>query len=295
MTEKIGQDGRAVIIGAGAVLASLTSVTLGAAIAKTLFPLVGAYGITSLRVGLGAILLLLFRRPWRRAVPSALLRPLIAYGAVLGLMNILIYQAFARIPIGIAIAIEVIGPLAVVLFGSRRPRDFLWLAAAVGGLLLLLPVRSDAALDPLGVGFALAAAACWATYILTGKRVSGALGGDAVAWGMVIAAILILPVGVAHQTAALFSPHVLLLGMAIAFLSSALPYSLDMEAMRRLPAPVFGLMVSSAPAVGAVIGFVLLDERLTQLQWIAVLCIMAASGGSALTVGHKPAIEDAPQ
>jgi len=111
----------------------------------------------------------------------------------------------------------------------------------------------------------------------------------------VIAAILILPVGVAHQTAALFSPHVLLLGMAIAFLSSALPYSLDMEAMRRLPAPVFGLMVSSAPAVGAVIGFVLLDERLTLLQWIAVLCIMAASGGSALTAGHKPAIEDAPQ
>jgi inner membrane transporter RhtA len=295
MTEKIGQDGRVVIIGAGAVLLSLTSVTLGAAIAKTLFPLVGAYGITSLRVGLGAILLLLFRRPWRRAVPSALLRPLIAYGAVLGLMNILIYQAFARIPIGIAIAIEVIGPLAVVLFGSRRPRDFLWLAAAIGGLLLLLPVRSNAALDPLGVGFALAAAACWATYILTGKRVSGALGGDAVAWGMVIAAILILPVGIAHQTAALFSPHVLLLGIAIAFLSSALPYSLDMEAMRRLPAPVFGLMVSSAPAVGAVIGFVLLDERLTLLQWIAVLCIMAASGGSALTAGHKPTIEEAPQ
>ncbi|MFC3441644.1 DMT family transporter [Sphingobium rhizovicinum] len=295
MSGKIRQDGRATIIGACAVLASLTSVTLGAAIAKTLFPVVGAYGITSLRVGLGAILLLLFRRPWRRPIPSRLRWPLLAYGAVLGLMNILIYQAFARIPIGIAIAIEVIGPLAVVLFGSRRPRDFLWLAAAVAGLLLLLPLRSDAALDPAGVGFALAAAACWATYILTGKRVSGALGGDAVAWGMLVAAIVILPVGLAEQNAALFSAHVLLLGIAIAILSSALPYSLDMEAMRRLPAPVFGLMVSSAPAVGAVIGFLLLGERLSPLQWIAILCIMAASGGSALTAGRKPAIEETPQ
>ncbi|QGP80817.1 EamA family transporter [Sphingobium sp. CAP-1] len=287
MTLKIRQDGRDVVIGAGAVLASLTSVTLGAAIAKSLFPLVGAFGITSLRIGLGAILLLLFRRPWRRAVPADLRWPLIAYGATLGVMNVLIYQAFARIPIGIAIGIEVIGPLAVVLFGSRRPRDFMWLAAAAVGLALLLPLHSDAPLDPLGVAFALAAAACWAFYIVSGKRVSGALGGDAVAWGMLVAAVLILPVGLVDHSAALFRSHVLLLGLAIACLSSAVPYSLDMEAMRRLPAPVFGLMVSSAPAVGAVIGFFLLGERLTPLQWIAILLIMVASGGSALTMGRN--------
>ncbi len=192
-------------------------------------------------------------------------------------------------------AIEVTGPLAIVLFGSRRPRDFLWLGAAVIGLLLLLPLRSDAVLDPLGVIFAVGAAACWALYILTGKRVSGALRGDAVAWGMLAAAILVLPVGLTHAGASLFSPWVLMVGLAIALLSSALPYSLEMEAMRRLPAPVFGLLLSAAPAIGALAGFVVLGERLTALQGVAIFCIIAASGGSALTVRHAPAIEDAPQ
>ncbi|KAK0365729.1 hypothetical protein LTR94_005935 [Friedmanniomyces endolithicus] len=264
----------AVLAGAGAVLASLLSMNMGAAFAKTLFPIVGAYGIAALRIFLAAILLMLFRRPWRRPIPA---------------------DAFARIPLGIAMAIEVTGPLAIVLFGSRRPRDFLWLGAAVIGLLLLLPLRSDAVLDPLGVIFAVGAAACWALYILTGKRVSGALRGDAVAWGMLAAAILVLPVGLTHAGASLFSPWVLMVGLAIALLSSALPYSLEMEAMRRLPAPVFGLLLSAAPAIGALAGFVVLGERLTALQGVAIFCIIAASGGSALTVRHAPAIEDAPQ
>ena len=162
----------AVLAGAGAVLASLLSMNMGAAFAKTLFPIVGAYGIAALRIFLAAILLMLFRRPWRRPIPADVRWPLLIYGATLALMNLLIYQAFARIPLGIAMAIEVTGPLAIVLFGSRRPRDFLWLGAAVIGLLLLLPLRSDAVLDPLGVIFAVGAAACWALYILTGKRVS---------------------------------------------------------------------------------------------------------------------------
>ncbi|WP_420144535.1 EamA family transporter [Sphingobium sp.] len=285
----------AALAGAGAVLLSLSSMNLGAAFAKTLFPLVGAYGIAALRIDLAAILLLLFRRPWRRPIPRDIRWPLLAYGVTLGFMNLFIYQAFARIPLGIAMAIEVTGPLAIVLFGSRRPRDFLWLGAAVAGLLLLLPLKSDAALDPLGVAFAVGAAACWALYILTGKRISGALGGDAAAWGMLVAAILMMPVGLAHAGAALFSPWVLMVGLAIALLSSAFPYSLEMEAMRWLPAPVFGLMLSSAPAVGALAGFIVLGERLTPLQWFAILCIMAASGGSALTTGRNAAIEDAPQ
>ncbi len=284
----------AAMIGAGAVLLSLGSMNLGAAFAKSLFPLVGAPGIAALRIVLAAILLLLFRRPWRRPIPSALRWPLLAYGATLALMNLLIYQAFARIPLGTAIAIEVTGPLAIVLFGSRRPRDFLWLAAAVAGLLLLLPIRNDARLDPLGVAFACGAAVCWAFYILTGKRVSGGLGGDAVAWGMVVAALLIAPVGLGTAGAAFVSPHVLGVGFAVAFLSSALPYSLEMEAMRRLPAAVFGLLLSSAPAIGALAGFLVLGERLTPIQWIAIVSIMAASAGSALTIPRKPRIEDAP-
>jgi len=273
----------------------MISVNFGAAFAKMLFPLLGAAGVAGLRIALAAVLLWLVRRPWRRTVPRGSRAWLGIYGATLGLMNLCIYEAFARIPMGVAIAIEVAGPLAVVLFGSRRPRDFLWLAAAVAGLLLLLPVRHDAALDPIGVAFACAAGVCWALYIVTGKRVSGAVGRDAVAWGMLAAAILVLPLGVADAGVALLSPHVLLVGLAIAILSSALPYSLEMEAMQRLPAHVFGLLVSTAPAMGALAGFIVLGERLTPLQWTAIVCIMAASAGSALTAGHKPAIEDAPQ
>lgn len=288
------QDARGTMIGTGAVLLSLLSMNLGAAFAKTLFPLVGAPGVAALRILLAALLLLSFRRPWRRKVPSALRWPLLGYGATLALMNLLIYQAFARIPLGTAIAIEVTGPLAIVLFGSRRPRDFLWLAAAVAGLLLLLPIRPDARLDPLGVAFACGAAICWALYILAGKRVSAGIGGDAVAWGMLVAAILISPAAVGPVGAALHSPHLLLVAFAVAFLSSALPYSLEMEAMRRLPAPVFGLLLSSAPAIGALAGFVVLGERLSAIQWLAMLSIMVASAGSALTVAQRPRIEDAP-
>lgn len=286
---------RAALIGTGAVLASLISVNFGAAFAKTVFPLLGAAGVAALRISLAAALLWLLRKPWRRRVPTGAGWWLAAYGATLGLMNLCIYLAFERIPLGVAIAIEVSGPLAVVLFGSRRPRDFCWLAAAVAGLLLLLPLHSDAPLDPVGVAFACAAGLCWALYIVAGKRVSGLVGGDAVAWGMLAAAILVLPIGVAHAGMALLSPGILLVGLAIAILSSALPYSLEMEAMRRVPAHVFGLLVSASPAVGALAGFIVLGERLTPLQWVAIFCIMAASAGSALTAGHKPAIEDAPQ
>lgn len=283
------------LAGAGAVLASLLSMNMGAAFAKSLFPIVGAYGIAALRIFLAAILLMMVRRPWRRAIPRDARLPLLAYGATLALMNLMIYQAFARIPLGIAMAIEVTGPLAIVLIGSRRPHDFLWLGAAVIGLLLLLPLRSDTTLDPLGVAFAVVAAICWALYIVTGKRVSGALRGDAVAWGMLVAAALVMPVGFTHGGATFVSSHVLMVALAIAILSSALPYSLEMEAMRRLPAPVFGLLLSAAPAIGALAGFLVLGERLTPVQWGAILCIIAASGGSALTVRRTPVIEDAPQ
>lgn len=284
----------AALIGAVAVLGSLISVNLGAAVAKTLFASLGVFGVVAIRVGLGAVILLVVRRPWRRPVPGDMRWMLLAYGATLGLMNLLIYLAFAHIPIGIAIAIEVTGPLMIVLLGSRRPRDFLWLGAAVAGLLLLLPLHSDAALDPLGVLFACGAAICWALYILAGRRVSHRLGGDAAAWGMVVAAILLVPFGL-PPVAVLASPPIMLLGVGIAILSSALPYSLEIEAMRRLPAQVFGLLLSASPAIGALAGFAVLGERLTPVQWFAIACIVTASGGSALTGRRKAVIEQAPQ
>jgi len=277
------------LIGAGAVVASLAAQNVGAAFAKHLFPVVGAYGVTGLRIALAALLLLTLRRPWRRMPARAIVPALVAYGAMLGLMNLLIYQAFARLPIGVATGIEVLGPLAVVLWGSRARRDLAWFAAAVTGLVLLLPLRAGAALDPLGLAFAGGAAACWALYIVYGKRVSDALGGDAVAWGMVIAAAINVPIGAVAAGPALLTPWVLGIGFVVAVLSSALPYSLEMEAMRRLPAHVFGILLSAAPAVAALAGFVVLGEMLTPIQWFAILLIMVASAGSAMAASRPRA------
>jgi inner membrane transporter RhtA len=282
----------AALAGMAATLSALISTTVGAALAKTLFPLFGALGIAATRIAFAAILLLLFRRPWRRAVPRDARWGLVGYGVMLGLMNLLIYQAFARIPIGIAVAIEVTGPLAIALFGSRKPRDFLWLGAAALGLMLLVPPTGEEPLDPIGVAFAATSGLCWALYILAGKHVSETLGSDAVAWGMAIAAVLVVPLGIGHVGAALLTPKVFGIGLAIAFLSSALPYLLEMEAMRRLPAGVFGLLTSAAPAVAALSGYAILGERLTPAQWFAILCVMIASAGAALTANRQPTIRD---
>lgn len=276
-------DNNATLSGAAAAWGSLLSMNFGAGLAKHLFPMIGAYGITSLRITLAAIILCLVIRPWKRTGLRSFQGALLGYGAVLGLMNLCFYQAIARIPIGIAIGIEVIGPLAVVVMGSRSRRDFLWLAAAGGGLLLLLPVRSDNALDPVGIAFACGAAACWAAYILCGKRVSVTLGRDAVAWGMAIAALITLPFGLAASGTRLFAPWTLGLGIGIAILSSVLPYTLEMAALRRLPAHVFGILLSASPAVGALVGYVLLGELLTPVQWCAILCIILAACGSAIS------------
>ncbi len=270
-----------------AIVASMVSVNFGAAYAKHLFPLVGSAGVTAVRVGLAACFLLAFWRPWRSLPTRADAANLAVYGLMLGAMNLLIYAAFARIPIGIAVAIEVTGPLAVVVLSSRRARDFAWVACAAAGLWLLLPIRAGAAdLDPLGVAFSLGAAFCWAMYIVYGKRVSTLRGGHAVAWGMLVAALFTVPAGLAQAGTALFTPVVLLGGLAVALLSSILPYSLEMMALSRLPRSVFGMLVSAGPAVGALAGFAMLGERLDAAQWTAIALIILACGGSAATSGR---------
>ncbi len=270
------------------LLASLLSQYVGAASAKSLFPLVGAEGVTGLRVGLSAVMLLAILRPWRRLPERADLGNLLVYGATLGAMNLSIYRAMELIPIGIAIAIEVTGPLAVALLGSRRLKDFLWIACAAVGLVLLLPLReASAALNPVGIAYAAAAAFCWALYIVFGKRASSLPGGQAVAWGMLVAASFTVPLGIAHAGASLLVPAVLFTGLAVAVLSSMVPYLLEMMALRRLPSHVFGLAVSASPAVAALIGFLMLGERLSAVQWAAIACIMCASAGSALAKGRR--------
>lgn len=268
--------------GASLTLIALASTAVGAAFAKTLIALVGAAGIAGLRIAIAGLMIFLVRRPWRRRIPQDLWGALATYGVMLGLMNLLIYQAFARIPIGIAVAIEVTGPLTVALMGSRRPRDLLWLGIAVIGLLLLIPRGSTEQLNWIGLGFAAASGLCWALYIVSGKRVATELGGDAAAWGLLIATIMFLPAGFAQAGASLLTPHIVRSVMIIALLSSAVPYSLEIVAMRRLPTALFGLISSAAPAVGAISGFLLLNERLTITQWSAIACVMIASAGGAL-------------
>jgi inner membrane transporter RhtA len=271
-----------------AIAAAMVSTYAGAAFAKQLFPLVGSEGVTALRVGLSALMLMAFVRPWRSLPARADLPILAAYGVTLGCMNLLIYRAFALIPIGIAVAIEVTGPLVLVILSSRRARDFGWVACAMLGLWLLLPLHAGAApLDMNGVAYAVGAAACWALYIVFGKRASGTRGGGVVAWGMLAAALFTVPVGAAYAGRALLAPQVLLAGLAVAALSSALPYTLEMVALRRLPRRVFGILVSSSPAVSALAGFIVLGERLGWLQWLAIALVIVASAGSAATARER--------
>ncbi|HWJ95223.1 MAG TPA: EamA family transporter [Telluria sp.] len=278
------QGARAVLVPGLAILAAMLSVNFGAAFAKQLFPVVGSEGVTALRVGLAACMLMALSRPWRTRVARADAINLLVYGLMLGGMNLLIYRAFAHIPIGLAVAIETTGPLAVVVLSSRHARDFFWIGLALLGLWLLLPLRaSAAALDPAGIAYALGAAFCWAMYIVFGKRASSLKGSDAVAWGMLVAALFTVPLGVAHAGGALFAPAVLASGLAVALLSSAVPYTLEMVALSRLPQRVFGILVSAGPAIGALAGFVMLGEVLTAVQWLAIALIIFASAGSAAT------------
>ena len=272
-----------------ALLGSQVSVNLGAAVAKNLFGVIGVEAITAFRVGFSALLLLAIFRPWRFRLTGRDVVNLLVYGTVMGMMNLLIYRAFARIPIGIAVAIEVTGPLAVALLSSRRPRNIAACALAGFGLYLLLPIHSGDAgrVDPAGVAYAFGAAACWALYIVFGKRASSLRGGQAVAWGMLVASLFIVPLGVFHVDASVLTPAIVLVGLAIAVLSSALPYSLEIVALRGLPQGLFGMLSSAAPAISALAAMLVLGERLNAMQWIAIGCIVVASAGSATWARRK--------
>ena len=271
-----------------ALLVAMVSLQVGASIAKTLFPVIGAEGATTLRLGLSAVILAVALKPWRAKITGANWWAVTIYGGALAGMNLTFYMSLQTIPLGIAIALEFCGPMAVAMFWSRRPVDFLWVAMAVGGLLLLLPVgETSAALDPVGVGFALGAGVCWAIYIVAGQRAGSEHGSQATVLGVMIAAILVAPVGVAHAGAGLIALAVLPAALAVAVLSSALPYTLEMFALRRLPTQTFGILMSLEPALGAVIGFLLLQESLALQHIGAIAVIVLASAGAAFTIKPK--------
>jgi inner membrane transporter RhtA len=281
---------RPLLLAVCSVVLAMLTIQSGASIAKQLFPLIGPEGTTALRLGFSALVLWLVFRPWR-SLPSGRRdwQAILTYGICLGGMNILFYMAIERIPLGIGVALEFTGPLAVALFSSRRKRDLLWVAFALAGILLLLPdMRGVDALDPLGVILALAAGACWAGYILFGKKTNTqASGGITVALGMTVAAAFLVPIGAISQGMALLSWQVLPLGLLVGILSSALPYSLEMVALRNMTSQNFSVFMSLEPAIAAMAGFLLLSELLTLWQWLAIGLVIAASLGSSLTADDK--------
>jgi inner membrane transporter RhtA len=267
-----------------AVFGSVTALGIGTSFAKQLFPLVGSLGTTALRVGFSALLLLALWRPWRWPLSRVDAGAILRYGVALGLMNLLFYMSLRTIPFGVAVAIEFSGPLTVALLSSRKPIDFLWLALALVGLGLLLPMdHAVTGLDPQGVLYALTAAACWGAYIVFGKRLSHLHAGHSVALGLSVAALVVVPLGIWHAGTTLLEPRILLFGLGVAAVSSAIPISLEMVALKRLPQEAFGIMTSMEPAVAALLGLLMLDEHLTALQWLAIICTMLAAAGSAYT------------
>ena len=266
-----------------ALLGSMCSIQVGAALAQHLFPVVGAPGTTALRVGLAALILLAIRRPSLRGLDRASWRALGLYGACLGLMNLCFYLALRTIPLGVAVAVEFVGPLVVAAASHRSRLDILWLALAAAGLALLTPWGGQA-LDPLGLILALGAGVFWGLYILFGQA-AGQIGeGAAAALGMGVAALVVIPFGALSAGARLLDPALLPLGLTVAVLSSALPYSLEMFALTRLPRTTFGTLMSLEPAIGALSGFLLLGQQLSLRQGGAIAAVMLASAGAALSL-----------
>ncbi len=267
------------------LIAAMVCFQLGATIAKGgLFPAVGASGTTALRLALSALMLLAVWRPWRLRLNVREIRVIVIYGAALGWMNFFFYVSLRFIPLGVAVSLEFVGPLALAMAASRRAIDFLWILLAALGLLALLPLGlGSKQLDPAGVACGLAAGACWALYIHFGRKAGAAHGGQTTALGMLIGAVMIVPIGAASAGWQLLSPAILPAAIGVALLSSAIPYSLEMLAMPRLPTRTVGVLMSLDPALGALAGLWFLGESLTWIQWAAIASIMAASAGSAAT------------
>ncbi|MFI0353731.1 EamA family transporter [Actinomadura sp. 9N407] len=267
------------------ILLGILSLQIGAGMAKHMFDKMPPSAMVLMRLLTSAVVLgFLARKALRGVLRDHSRKSLLVatgFGLSLALMNFSIYQSFARIPLGMAVTIEFLGPLLISIVASRRPRDLLWALLAGAGVVML--ARGGGEVDPVGIGFALLAGACWAAYILfsasTGQRFSGSTG---LAVASIVGTFAILPMGVHAGGAALLDPQLLALGIGVGVLSSVIPYSLELEALRRMPARVFGILMSLEPAVAAMVGVVVLGEILTGRQWAAIVCVMIACAGATL-------------
>ena len=271
------------------VLFPIVSVQLGAAVAKSLFDSLGPGGTVFLRIAFAALVLFLLVRPKLGGYDRAGYLVAGLFGLVLAGMNFSIYLAFDRIPLGVAVTLEFVGPLGVAVAGSRRVLDLLWVVLAAAGILMLAPlgVLGGKDLDPVGVAFALLAGCLWACYILLSASTGSAFpGGTGLVIALCVGTLVLFPFGIAGAGYALLDPKLLLAGFGVAMLSSAIPYSLELEALRKLPARVFGVLMSLDPAVAALAGLVVLGERLEMRAVAAVLFVTIASAGASLFGGR---------
>ncbi|MCT9091811.1 EamA family transporter [Streptomyces sp. ASQP_92] len=279
-----GRGGRRAALGPVVLVVSAgMSVQFGAAVAVTLMPTAGAAGVVTLRLVAAAIVLMLICRPKLRGHSRADWGTVVAFGVAMAGMNGLFYQAVDRIPLGVAVTLEVLGPLALSVFASRRLVNALWAALALAGV-ALLGGGGFGRIDLVGVAYALGAGACWAVYILfsarTGRRFPQA---DGLALAMAVAAVLFLPIGIAQAGATLVVPSTMALGAAVAVLSSVLPYTLELLALRRLPASTFAILMSLEPAIAATAGFLILGQALSWFQALAIGLVIGASMGAVRT------------
>lgn len=284
---------RATVIAFLALISSMVCLCIGSSFGKTLFPLVGAQGTTTYRLVGASLILLVIWRPWRMPLARRDAVAIVGYGVVLGVMNLCFYLSLQTIPIGLAIALEFSGPLTLAVVLSRRLIDFVWIGFALCGLGLLLPIGGDAAsnLDPVGVAYALAAGVFWVAYILLGKLAGNTHGGQATSLGITVAALVVLPFGISTAGMRLLDPSLLVAGLAVAILSAALPFSLEMVALKRLPRKTYGILLSMEPAIGALTGVVMLSEHLSRTQWVAIAAIIVASIGCTATARrNQPAV-----
>jgi inner membrane transporter RhtA len=291
----------AVVLPLAATLGAMASFQVGASLAKGLFPAVGPQGAATLRLSLGAVMLVAITRPWRGWPKPAPLWPLLGLGVSMGLTITLFYLALSRLPQGIAIALQFLGPLAVAIAGSRRPVDLVWaLLAAVGVWMMVGLTAIHARIDPLGVAFALGAAIGWGNYIVVGRAASAAFGRSTAALAVSIAAVVAAPIGLWRAGPALFAPNLIPLALVVAVFAAALPFSLELYALPRLPARTFAIFTSLEPALGVLSGFMLLGERLSTSQIAGVGAVIAAASGAAVTRpdvhdrGRSASIEEAP-